>query len=134
MDLFARSEPDINTSTYHIEAAIQSLHAMAPSFEATNWPAILGLYKRLYALKPSPIVAMHMAVSMSEVHGPIAAIELLQTLPLTDYYLYHAILGDALTKAGRSADAEQSFTRAIELTRNAREKVLLEKRLAALTS
>ncbi len=134
MDLFARSEPDINTSTYHIEAAIQSLHAMAPSFDATNWPAILGLYKRLYALKQSPIVAMHMAVSMSEVHGPVAAIELLQTLPLTDYYLYHAILGDAFTKAGRNAEAERSFTRAIELTRNAREKALLEKRLAAIAN
>jgi RNA polymerase sigma factor (sigma-70 family) len=133
MDLFARSEPDIHTSAYHLEAAIQALHVMAPSFEQTDWPAILGLYKRLYELKPSPVVAMHMSVSMSQVHGPTAAIALLESHPLADYYLYHAILGDALTKDGRHKDAERSFTRAIKLTRNAREKVLLEKRLAAIT-
>jgi RNA polymerase sigma factor (sigma-70 family) len=133
MDLFARSEPDIYTSTYHLEAAIQSLHVMAPSFERTDWPAVLGLYKRLYDLNPNPIVAMHMSVSMGQVHGADAAIELLQHSPLPEYYLYHALLGDAYLKANRSEDAATSFRRAITLTTNAREKTLLEERLAAVS-
>jgi RNA polymerase sigma factor (sigma-70 family) len=132
MDFLARSKPDVYSSTYHLEAAIQSLHATAPSFEATSWAAILGLYKRLYKLKPSPIVAMHMSVSMCEVHGADTAIELLSGLPLLDYYLYHAILGDAYRKANRSEDAARSLRRAIELTMNAREKALLEARLAGI--
>ncbi|HET6401064.1 MAG TPA: sigma-70 family RNA polymerase sigma factor [Candidatus Kapabacteria bacterium] len=127
-----RSEPDKYSSSYHLEAAIQSLHITAASLEATDWPAILGLYKRLYAMKRSPIIAMHMSVSVSNVHGPEAAIELLQKYPLPDYYLYHAMLGDAFAKAAHKDDARHSFSRAIELTRNAREKSLLEARLSAI--
>jgi len=133
MGYLARSEPDVHTSSYHIEAAIQSIHATAPTYDATDWPAILGLYKRLHAMKPSPIVAMHMSVSVSNVHGPEAAIELLQKNPLPDYYLYHALLGDAFAKANCIEDAKQAFSRAIALAQNAREKALLEARLANLS-
>jgi RNA polymerase sigma factor (sigma-70 family) len=129
-----RSEPDRYTSSYHLEAAIQSLHVTAPSFEETDWPAILGLYKRLYAMKPSAIIAMHMSVSMSHVHGPQAAIEWLQKYPLPEYYLYHAILGDAFAKAEQNEAAERSLSLAVKLTRNAREKAFLEERLANLSS
>jgi RNA polymerase sigma factor (sigma-70 family) len=134
LSYFASSEPDIHVSTYHLEAAIQSLHVMAPSFDETDWSAILGLYKRLYDLNPSPIVAMHMSVSICQVHGPDAAIKMLSELPLTDYYLYHALLGDAYLKANRCDDAAASFRRAIKLATNAREKTLLEGRLAGITS
>ncbi len=132
MSYFLRSEPDRYASTYHLEAAIQSLHAMANSFEETDWPAILGLYKRLYDLNPNPVVAMHTSVSMGQVHGPEAAIRLLLHTPLENYYLYHALLGDAYVKANRSEDAASAFRRAIELTTNAREKSLLEARLAGM--
>ena len=107
---------------------------MAPSFDATDWPAILGLYKRLYAMRPSPVVAMHMSVSMGQVHGSDAAIELLQSQPLTNYYLYHALLGDAYVKTNRLDEAAAAFRRAIKLTMNAREKTLLAERLAAIVS
>jgi RNA polymerase sigma-70 factor (ECF subfamily) len=73
-----------------------------------------------------------MSVSLGQVHGPEAAIELLSTLPLSEYYLYHALLGDAFAKAGRYAEAASAFQRAIELTMNARERSLLEERLAAI--
>ncbi len=133
MDYFVRSEPDVYSSTYHLEAAIQSLHATAVTYDDTDWPAILGLYKRLYTLKPSPIVAMHMSVSIGQVHGSDAAIEMLSGLPLLDYYLYHALLGDAYVKSDRLENAAASFRRAIEVTMNAREKNLLQERLARIT-
>jgi RNA polymerase sigma factor (sigma-70 family) len=133
MEYFARSEPDANNSTYHLEAAIQSLHVTAATIETTDWPAILGLYKRLYAMKPSPIVAMHLSVAMGKVHGANAAVEQLLQSPLPDYYLYHALLGDAYATALCTAEARQSFTQAIALTKNAREKMLLKERLAKLS-
>ena len=132
LNYLARSEPDMYSSSYHLEAAIQSLHTTARSFEETDWPAILGLYKRLYAIKPSPIVAMHMSVSMGEVHGAEASIAFLSGLPLSEYYLYHALLGDAYLKAGRQSEAALSFKRALELTMNSREKALLTERLACV--
>ncbi|SRR5579883_2423298 len=126
------SEPDLYSSSYHLEAAIQSLHATATSYKETNWSAILGLYKRLYAIKPSPIVALHMSVSLAEVHGANDAIALLEGLPLTNYYLYYAILGDTLLKADRRKEASEAFTRSIELTMNPRERLLLEERLSKI--
>jgi RNA polymerase sigma factor (sigma-70 family) len=132
LSYLTRSEPDIHHSSYHIEAAIQSLHITAHSFEETDWPVILGLYKRLYTIKPSPIVAMHMSVSMGHVHGAEASIALLSELPLSEYYLYHALLGDALMKVGRQPEAAISFKRALELTMNSREKALLTERLTRM--
>ncbi len=134
MAYLARSEPDVYTSSYHLEAGIQSLHATAASYAETNWPAILGLYKRLYQLKPSPVVAMHMSVAVAEVHGPEEAIRILNAMPLPEHYLYHAILGNAELKAGKKTEAANSFERSIELTRNEKEKELLRARLEAISN
>jgi RNA polymerase sigma-70 factor (ECF subfamily) len=131
---FRLSEPEKFTSSYHIEAAIQSLHIAAPSFDQTNWAAILGLYKRLYSINPTPIVAMHMAVSMSKVHGPDAGVELLLRNPLPDYYLYHAILGDSLDEAGQKREAAEEFRLAAEMTMNLQEKKLLWERYLKLST
>jgi RNA polymerase sigma factor (sigma-70 family) len=134
MNYFRRSHPDELTSTYHLEAAIQSLHANASSYAETDWAAILGLYKRLFAMTPSKIVAMHMAVPMCKVHGPQAAIELLNRYPVPDYYLFHAILGDCLEQSGDMVGAQTAFAEAVRLSRNDREKALLGQRLAAVST
>ncbi len=39
-------------SSYHLEAAIASLHASAPSFESTDWKGIYSLYDHLYKFHP----------------------------------------------------------------------------------
>ena len=131
---FQLSGLDSFSSMYHIEAAIQSVHIAAISYEETDWAAILGLYKRLYAINPSPIVAMHMAVSMCKVHGPDAAIEILLRYPLTDHYLYHAILGHALEEAGRYSEAAEAFKNASLMTMNSREKALFDERFRKLST
>ena len=41
-------------SAYHLEAAIASLHAAAPSFDQTDWKTVYHLYDILYTLKPGP--------------------------------------------------------------------------------
>jgi len=46
-------------SPYHLEAAIASLHASAPSFEQTDWKSIHRLYELLYQLQPDPIIALN---------------------------------------------------------------------------
>lgn len=132
MHYFARSKPDEQMSKYHLEAAIQTVHVSAATFDETDWAAILGLYRRLYELEPSPIVALHMSVSLAEVHGAEAAIELLRQHPLPNYYLYHAILADAERNAGRIDQARASYSNAIALTMNARERDLLEEKLGSL--
>jgi predicted RNA polymerase sigma factor len=132
MQYLERSRPDLHASSYHLEAAIQSVHAVAPSYARTDWPVILGLYKRLFGLAPSNIVALHMAVPVCKVHGPQPAIDLLRAHPLPEYYLYHAVLGDCFEQSGKWAEAREAFATAIDLTRNDRERALLGLRLTAL--
>jgi RNA polymerase sigma-70 factor (ECF subfamily) len=129
LEYSALSAPDEEMSHYHIEAAIQAQHCLAPSFEATDWAVILGLYKRLYAVKPSPIVLLHMSVSVSHVFGAEDALALLENLPLRDYYLYHAMRGDFLLQLGRMAEAGEALNRAIELSMNEKERALLVRKL-----
>src|SRR4030095_5333832 len=50
-------------SPYHLEAAIASLHAVAPSFEQTDWRSIYDLYESLYQVQPVPIVALNKAIA-----------------------------------------------------------------------
>jgi RNA polymerase sigma-70 factor (ECF subfamily) len=131
---FRLADTDSFSSNYHIEAGIQSLHIIAGSYTNTNWSAIYALYKRLYSLNPSPIVALHMAVPMAKVHGADAAIDLLRQHPLPDYYLYHAIIGDILEQAGKHDEAKIAFRKAIALTMNAKERELLEARVTQTVS
>src|SRR5258705_1181273 len=53
-------------SGYHVEAAIAAVHATARSVDETNWDAIVGLYDRLMAIAPSPIVALNRAIAIGQ--------------------------------------------------------------------
>ena len=44
---------------YQIQAAINAVHSVAPSFDSTDWHVILTLYDQLYALTPTPVVALN---------------------------------------------------------------------------
>ncbi|HEY4849842.1 MAG TPA: sigma-70 family RNA polymerase sigma factor [Streptosporangiaceae bacterium] len=39
---------------YQLQAAINAVHSSAPSFDSTDWRAILTLYDQLYTLTPTP--------------------------------------------------------------------------------
>jgi RNA polymerase sigma-70 factor (ECF subfamily) len=82
-------------STYHLEAAIAFEHCSAPSFEQTNWHKILEYYEWLCAIAPSPITAFNRAVIVLQLHGPFAALEVLDAIQdkqkLDSYYLYHSL-------------------------------------------
>ncbi len=68
---------------YQIQAAINAVHSVAVEFDSTDWHAILTLYDQLYALTPTPVVALNRAVALAEVRGPaagLAAVDELQFL------------------------------------------------------
>ena len=57
---------------YQLQAAIAAVHDQAPSFEATDWPEILRLYRILASIHPNPVVDVNAAVALAEVDGPAA--------------------------------------------------------------
>jgi RNA polymerase sigma-70 factor (ECF subfamily) len=119
---------------YQLQASISAVHSAAPTAADTRWDQILATYDQLLVLAPSPVVALNRAVALGEVHGPSAALAVVDDLGLDRYHLYHATRGDLLERLGRPAEAADAFARAAELATNAQERRFLDARRAALSS
>jgi RNA polymerase sigma-70 factor, ECF subfamily len=120
---------------YQIQAAINAVHSIAPSFDSTDWHAILTLYDQLYALTPTPVVALNRAVALAEVRGPaagLAAVDNLSSSGLDSYYLFHAARASLLRRLGRSTEAAAAYGTARYLTANPVEQAFLDTQRATL--
>ncbi|HLK79237.1 MAG TPA: RNA polymerase sigma factor [Streptosporangiaceae bacterium] len=115
---------------YQIQAAINAVHSDAPTAALTEWGQILQLYDQLMVVAPGPVVALNRAVAVAEVHGPAAALDLVEELDLGRYYLYHSIRADLLRRLSRPDQAAQAYEQALALTQNAAERAYLAARLA----
>ncbi|WP_405679476.1 RNA polymerase sigma factor [Streptomyces sp. NBC_01511] len=119
---------------YALQAAIAACHAGAVTYEDTDWATIAALYGRLAALTPSPVVELNRAVAVSMAEGPEAGLALIDALAaepaLKGYHLLPSVRGDLLARLGRTREARAEFVRAAGLTRNERERTLLEERAA----
>jgi RNA polymerase sigma-70 factor (ECF subfamily) len=97
---------------YQIQAAIQAVHADAATFEQTDWSQIVALYDQLLEVAPTPVVALNRAVAIGEVHGPAAALALVDELDLANYHPFHATRADLLRRLGRTSEAAAAYERA----------------------
>ncbi len=121
---------------YQIQAAISAVHARAGNHDATDWHQVTSLYKHLYELHPSPVIALNGAVALSFAAGAEAGLLALTELngqgALEHYQPFHAARADLLRRAGRAQDAAIAYRRALVLTRNVAEQQFLEARLQEL--
>lgn len=122
---------------YTLQAAIAACHARAATADATDWTRIAALYDALAQVAPSPVVTLNRAVAVAMAFGPVAGLEIVDTLlgepSLENYHLLPSVRGDLLARLDRIAEARTEFERAATLTRNARERALLLARAAACT-
>ncbi|MFE3785810.1 RNA polymerase sigma factor, partial [Amycolatopsis sp. NPDC059090] len=113
---------------YQIQAAINAVHS-----DGTDWVQILALYDQLFALTPTPIVALNRAVAVAEVEGPAVALTIVDSLDLGHRHLFHAVRADLLARLGRTADAAEAYDEALRLVANEAERLLLQRKRAALS-
>ncbi len=97
---------------YQLQAAINAVHADAPTVEETDWSQIVVLYDQLLAVAPTPVVALNRAIAIGEVQGPAAALALVDELNLDNYHPFHATRADLLRRLGRHAEAATAYARA----------------------
>ena len=97
---------------YQLQAAINAVHADAPTLEETDWPQIVALYDQLLAVAPTPVVALNRAIAVGEVQGPAAALALVEELDLDTYHPFHATRADLLRRLGRHREAAAAYQRA----------------------
>lgn len=118
---------------YQLQAAISARHAIAPSYDRTDWPAIRALYDTLYAVAPSPVVRLGRAVATRYTHDPATALAEVDALAdrLSGYRLWHSTRAELLRALGRDGEAIEATRRALALATNPAERELLGRRLSA---
>jgi RNA polymerase sigma factor (sigma-70 family) len=119
---------------YALQAAIAACHARARTAAETDWTRIFALYDALASLVPSPVIDLNRAVAASMAFGPaegLALVDALQDEPaLKQYHLLPSVRADLLFKLSRYDEARAEFLRAAAMTRNTRERALLQERAA----
>ncbi|WP_338034800.1 RNA polymerase sigma factor [Billgrantia antri] len=119
---------------YAVQAGIAALHARAPAPDATDWRRIAALYSLLYAIQPTPVVALNRAVAVAMADGLEVGLELLEHVHLPGYHLLPATRADLLRRLGRHADAAEHYRQALELVTHGAERRFLERRLEEVTA
>jgi RNA polymerase sigma-70 factor, ECF subfamily len=117
----ARHQP----GPYQLQAAINAVHADALTVEQTDWSQIVTLYDQLLVVAPTPVVALNRAIAIGELHGPTAALELVDELDLDNYYPFHATRADLLRRLGRHREATVAYQRAAALAPSEAEREFL---------
>lgn len=119
---------------FHLLAGIAAEHARAPTFDETDWPAILDYYDTLVALVPSPVHRLNRAVAVAMTDSAasgLAEVEALAGEPaLEEYFLLPATRGELLRRLGREAEAARAFAEAARLTSSAPARRFLLRRAA----
>ncbi|TMF98225.1 MAG: sigma-70 family RNA polymerase sigma factor [Chloroflexi bacterium] len=111
---------------YMLQAAINAVHADAATVQQTDWSQIVALYDQLFAVSPTPVVALNRAIAIGEVQGPTAALRLVNELDLGDYYPFHATRADLLWRLGRADEAAAAYERAAALAPTKAERDFLK--------
>jgi RNA polymerase sigma-70 factor (ECF subfamily) len=119
---------------YQLLAAVNAVHTEATDAAQTDWHQIVELYDQLYAVSPTPVVALNRAIAIAEVQGPTAGLAIVDELDLAGYHPFHAARADLLRRAGRNAEAREAYDRAVDLATNPAEQAYLRSRRDDLQS
>lgn len=130
-------EPE-SAGPYELQARIAAEHVRGARFADTDWRRIVGLYDRLLARSPSPVIALNRAVAVGLAEGPEAGLALLDdpdlARALADYAPFTIARADLLRRAGRRDEARAAYEQALADPGSAPERAFLERRLAELGS
>jgi RNA polymerase sigma-70 factor (ECF subfamily) len=122
--------------SYTLQAAIAAVHAEAESSAGTDWRQIVALYNQLVRIQPSPVVHLNRAVAVAERDGPEAGLAhinaLLEHGELANYYLAHSARAELYRRLGRTAEARDSYEKALALTQQEPERQFLQERIRQL--
>jgi len=123
-------------SPFHLEAAIAACHALAASYAETDWNQIVSLYEQLFALTPSPLIALQRAIALGRAQGARAGLHALEALVgdrrLADDPVFAAAIGELEAQRGKLGAARAAYRRALDLAGTSPERRFLEERLKAL--
>lgn len=123
--------------SYTLQGAIAAVHAEAATSSETDWSKIIAFYNVLMGINPTPVVELNRAVAVAMRDGPLAGLDLIDAIlargDLVDYQFLHSARAELCRRLGRTADARNSYGKALSLTHQEPEKRFLRRRIAELT-
>lgn len=133
--LLEKAQRHRRAGPYQIQAAIAATHARASRAEETSWQEIDWWYQALETVQPSPVVTLNRAVAVLKLHGPDAALAMIEPLAgkLSGYFYFHGLRGALLKQLHRVDDARDALGRAIALANSAAEANHIRQQLDQLT-
>jgi RNA polymerase sigma-70 factor, ECF subfamily len=121
---------------YTSQAAIAACHARATTADATDWPALAGLYDAYAVTYPGPIVELNRAVAHWKAHGPAAAQPILQPLlgdnRVNRNHLLHSVIAEIAVDAHDTPTAQDHLQIALEFVTNEADARILRRKLDRL--
>lgn len=121
---------------YQVQAAIAAVHAEAPAAAQTDWAQVVGLYRVLASLDPSPVVTLNLAVAVGMAQGASAGLAVLAELDgdarVVRHHRLHAVRAHLLEMAGSVEEAREEYGIAATLTTSVPEQRYLRSRAARL--
>ena len=123
--MLRRAEAQRRPGPYQLQAAIAAGHATG-----SDAATIAGAYEALLRLDRSPVARLNHGVAVALAGDLEHGLSLVEAVDgLADYRHYHAARADLLRRLGRTSEARDAYTRALELTEDGPERRFLEQRL-----
>jgi RNA polymerase sigma-70 factor (ECF subfamily) len=89
-----------------VQAAIAACHALAPTYAATDWDAIVSWYDVLLKVEPSDVVRLGRASAIAERDGAeVGLVEVDSITGLDEYAWWHGSRAELLIRLGRVEEA-----------------------------
>lgn len=137
LDLLERARVTTDRSAfaqaYLLQATIAAEHAVAPTWQLTDWARIAATYDELYELTGSPVVGLNRVVATSMAAGPAPALAQMDELTSDDRVVrthqWHLVRADLLERLGESDAAEREYRAALGTAMNDPERAFVELRL-----
>ncbi len=118
---------------YVVQAAIAACHDLAPTWQATNWPAVVSWYDVLLGVTDTPVVRLNRGIALAELHGPARGLAEIDAIEIVgDYLPLTAARAELLARCGRVSEARAAFEAALGMPGNDATKHELRQRLAEL--
>jgi RNA polymerase sigma factor (sigma-70 family) len=122
------ARPDL----YGTQAAIAACHALAPTWQDTNWEAVLSWYDVLLTINDTNIIRLNRAVAVAKVHGLHAGLDALDNVSSEgDWARKESVRGDLLFELGRLSEAANAYRRALTQPGNGSRRRYFEQRIAS---
>jgi RNA polymerase sigma-70 factor (ECF subfamily) len=140
--VLGRAHRHQSAGPYQLQAAINALQATSPSFDDTDWRAVVALYDALMLRRPTAIVALNRAVAVAEAEGPHEGLRAIDAIAEADdlgddletYPYLHSSRAEFLAHLGRTEEASSEFDLALAICGNDAERSHLERRRAAIAA